>query len=53
MKERYEQEQRLVACGVLTLPVKKRRRSSSWPKPPGNVSNKVMEQVWLEERESR
>jgi hypothetical protein len=25
MKERYEQEQRLVACGVLTPALKKRR----------------------------
>jgi hypothetical protein len=25
----------------------------SWPEPPGNVSDKVMEQVWREERESR
>ena len=48
-----EQEQRLVARGVLTLPLKKRPASVSWPVPPGNVSDEVMEQVRREERESR
>ena len=48
-----EQEQRLVARGVLTPPLKKRPASISWPEPPGNVSDEVMEQVWREERESR
>lgn len=48
-----EQEKRLVARGVLTLPLKKRPASVSWPVPPGNVSNEVMEQVRQEERESR
>jgi len=48
-----EQEQRLIARGVLTPPLHKRAASVSWPEPPGNVSDKVMEQLWREERESR
>ena len=46
-------EQRLVARGVLSPPRKRRLRSGSWPEPPGNVSDEVMEQVWREEREGR
>jgi prevent-host-death family protein len=53
LEDRSEQEQRLVARGVLTPPLKKRPASGSWPEPPGNVSDKAMEQVWREERESR
>ena len=53
LTDHSEQEQRLVARGVLTPPLKKRPASVSWPEPPGNVSDKVMEQVWREERESR
>jgi prevent-host-death family protein len=49
----HSQAQRLVARGVLTLPLKKRPASVSWPVPPGNVSDEVMEQVWQEEREGR
>jgi prevent-host-death family protein len=48
-----EQEQRLIARGVLTSPLNKRPAAVSWPEPPGNVPDKVMEQVWREERESR
>lgn len=48
-----EQEQQLVARGVLTPPMKKRPASVSWPEPPGNVSDEVMEQIWREEREGR
>jgi prevent-host-death family protein len=47
------QEERLVSRGALTLPLKKRPASISWPQPPGNVSDEVMEQVWRDERESR
>ena len=50
---RSQQEQRLVARGVLTLPLKKQPASVSWPVPPGDVSDKVMEQVRQEEREGR
>ena len=53
LEDRSEQEQRLVARGVLTPPLRKRPVSTSWPEPPGDVSDKVMEQVWREERESR
>ena len=48
-----QQEQRLVARGVLTLPLKKRPASVSWPLPPGSVSDEIMEQVRQEEREGR
>ncbi len=53
LEDRSEQEQRLVARGVLMPPLKNRPVSGSWPEPPGKVPNKVMEQVWREERESR
>jgi prevent-host-death family protein len=48
-----ERERRLVSRGVLTPPLRKRPVSVSWPEPPGNVSDDVMEQVWREERASR
>jgi prevent-host-death family protein len=48
-----EQERRLVARGVLSPPLKKRPASASWPQPPGNVPDEVMERVWQEERDSR
>ena len=47
------QEQRLIARGVLTPPLNRRRAPVSWSEPPGNVSDKVMEQLWREERENR
>ena len=53
LEDRSEQEQRLVARGVLTPPLKKRPASVSWPEPPGNVSDEAIEQVWRKERESR
>jgi prevent-host-death family protein len=53
MEDLSEQEQRLVARGILAPPFKKRPDSASWPEPPGNVSDKAMEQVWREERENR
>ena len=48
-----EQEQRLVARGVLTPPLQKRPASASWSEPLGNVPDRIMEQLWREERESR
>jgi len=45
------QERRLIARGALVPPRNKRPASISWPDPPGNVSDKIMEQVWREERE--
>ena len=47
------QERRLIARGVLTPPLKRRAASVSWPNPPGNVPDKVMEQVLREERDGR
>jgi prevent-host-death family protein len=46
-------ERRLIARGVLVPPLKKRPASDTWPEPPGNVSDKVMKQVWRDEREGR
>jgi len=48
-----EQEQRLVARGLVMPPLKKWPSSVSWREPPGNVSDELMEQVWREERKSR
>ena len=53
LENHSQQEQRLIARGVLTPPTKTRPARASWPEPPGNVSDKVMEQIWREERESR
>lgn len=48
-----EQEQRLIARGVLTPPLKRRRPSDSWPKPAGDIPDGVMDRIWEEEREGR
>jgi prevent-host-death family protein len=53
LNDHSEQEQRLVARGVLTPPLKRRPSAVSWPEPPGNISDDVMEQVWREERQGR
>ena len=53
MNDHSEQEQRLVARGVLTPPLKRRRSPVSLPDPPGDISDDVMEQVWREERQGR
>ena len=53
LEEHSKHEQRLIADGRLTPPLNKRPRSVSWPEPPGNVSDEVIEQVWREEREGR
>ena len=52
LRDRSEQEQRLIARGVLLPPLKK-RTGSVWPQPPGDISDTVIEQVWREERENR
>jgi prevent-host-death family protein len=44
-----ERERRLIARGILTPPLKKRR--SPLPAPAGNVSDEVMERIWREERD--
>ena len=46
-------ERRLIARGVLTPPLKKQSSPVSWPDPPGNISDEVMERLWQEEREDR
>ena len=48
-----ERERRLIARGVLVPAKKKQRSRVSWPDPPGNVSDEVMERLWQEEREGR
>lgn len=48
-----EQEQRLIARGILAPPRKKRKSTAPWPKPPGNVPDDVMDEVWREERDGR
>jgi prevent-host-death family protein len=53
LEDQPEHERRLVARGVLAPPLKQSPASVSWPQPPGNVPDEVMEQVWREERESR
>jgi prevent-host-death family protein len=53
LDEHSEQEQRLVANGLLQLPLSSRPASISWPEPPGNVSDKVVKQIWREERKGR
>jgi len=50
LAERSEQVRRLVARGVLVPPTKTRRSSVSWPEPPGNLPDDVMEPLWQEER---
>ena len=52
-EEYSRQEQRLIARGVLTPPLKKRPLARSWPAPPGNVPDEVMEQIWQGERDGR
>ena len=48
-----QQEQRVVALGALTLLLKKRPASVSWPVPSGSVSDEIIEQVRQEERDGR
>ena len=46
-----ERERRLIARSIMTPPLKKQRSPISWPDPPGNISDEVMEQLWQEERD--
>lgn len=48
-----ERERQLIARGVLSPPLKRRSSAVSWPEPPGNISDEVMERIWREERENR
>jgi prevent-host-death family protein len=52
-EEYSRQEQRLIARGILTPPLKRRPSARAWPQPPGNVPNELMERIWREEREGR
>lgn len=52
-EEYSRQEQRLIARGVLRPPLKRRAFARSWPMPPGNAPNELMERIWREEREGR
>jgi prevent-host-death family protein len=52
LEDHSTQEQRLVARGLLTPTLKKRPRLS-WPEPPGDVSDEVIEQLWRQERDGR
>ena len=53
LQDQSERERRLIARGVLVPPKKKRKGRLTWPTPPGNVPDEVMEQIWREEREGR
>jgi prevent-host-death family protein len=53
LDEHSDQEQRLVANGLLRLPLSKRPAPVSWPEPPGNISDEAVKQIWREEREGR
>jgi len=46
-----EREKRLIARGILTPPLKRHRSPVSWPDPPGNISDEIVEQLWQEERD--
>jgi prevent-host-death family protein len=48
-----EGERQLIARGVLAPPLKRRRSPVSWPEPPGNISDEVIQRIWREERENR
>ena len=48
-----DQETQLIARGILTPPRNRRKTPGSWPAPPGNISDEIMEQVWREERDGR
>jgi prevent-host-death family protein len=52
LEDHTEQEQRLIARGILTPP-KKPRSTAPWPEPPGNIPSGVMARIWREEREGR
>jgi prevent-host-death family protein len=53
LEDYSEQEQRLIARGVLIPPLKRRRRFVPLPKPVGNIPDGVMDRIWEEEREDR
>jgi prevent-host-death family protein len=49
-----EQQQRLIAKGLLSPPKKKRGPNDKLPAPVGRMTSKeVMDQIWREERDGR
>jgi prevent-host-death family protein len=48
-----EQERRLIARGIMTPPLRRRKGSDKWPEPPGDVPDEVMREIWRQEREGR
>jgi prevent-host-death family protein len=48
-----EQERRLIARGIMTPPLRRRKASDRWPDPPGDVPDEVMQEIWRQEREGR
>jgi prevent-host-death family protein len=55
VEEYGERERRLIAKGILTPPRDPRNRARFIPVPAGGhpISQKVMDQIWEEEREDR
>ena len=51
--EQSQHERGMIARGELTPPTRRKRSSTRWPKPPGNISDEVMQRIWREERDSR
>jgi prevent-host-death family protein len=49
VEDEPERERRLIARGIMTPPLKKRR--TRLPPPAGNVSDEVMARIWREERD--
>ena len=43
----------LIARGIVTPPRKPRTKPLSWPTPPGNIPEDVMQRIWDEERGDR
>jgi prevent-host-death family protein len=53
LEDQSERERDLIARGILTPPLKRRGPNDKLPRPAGNVSDEVVEQVWREERDGR
>jgi prevent-host-death family protein len=53
LEDQPVRERQLIARGILTPPLQKRSSPVSWPKPPGNIPDDVVERLWQEERENR
>jgi prevent-host-death family protein len=51
--DQSEQERRLIARGVLTPPLRRRKLSDALPKAVKGVSDEVMKEIWRQERDGR